>query len=177
MTPEEYEDLQELSQYGQSFYDYFNLAQYYDNSIFYRDSITLLYFNYKTTNDIVYKKKVTDSGNVKMIEKDDTFNPPSDMMEEGNFEKVSKKIDVWYDGIMVMGTNYLLKWEMSKNMVRPKSASQHAIPNYVAVAPRMYKGVIESLVRRMIPFADLIQITHLKLHTRQSHSFGCTDLC
>ena len=157
------EDLQELSQYGQSFYDYFNLAQYYDNSIFYRDSITLLYFNYKTTNDIVYKKKVTDNGNVKMIEKDDTFNPPSDMMEEGNFEKVSKKIDVWYDGIMVMGTNYLLKWEMSKNMVRPKSASQHAIPNYVAVAPRMYKGVIESLVRRMIPFADLIQMTHLKL--------------
>jgi len=62
-----------------------------------------------------------------------------------------------------MGTNILLKWEMSENMVRPKSASQHAIPNYVACAPRMYKGVIESLVRRMIPFADLIQITHLKL--------------
>jgi hypothetical protein len=27
----------------------------------------------------------------------------------------------------------------------------------------MYKGVIESLTRRMIPFADLIQLTHLKL--------------
>ena len=64
---------------------------------------------------------------------------------------------------MVMGTNILLQWKMSENMVRPKSASQHAIPNYVAVAPRMYKGVIESLCRRMIPFADLIQITHLKL--------------
>jgi len=62
-----------------------------------------------------------------------------------------------------MGTNYLLKWELAENMVRPKSSSQHAIPNYVACAPRMYKGVIESLVRRMIPFADLIQITHLKL--------------
>ena len=48
-------------------------------------------------------------------------------------------------------------------MVRPKSSSQYALPNYVAVAPRMYKGVIESLVRRMIPFADLIQMTHLKL--------------
>jgi hypothetical protein len=64
---------------------------------------------------------------------------------------------------MVMGTNYLLKWEVAENMVRPKSTSQHALPNYVAVAPRMYKGVIESLVRRMIPFVDLIQITHLKL--------------
>jgi len=84
-------------------------------------------------------------------------------MDEGNFEKVEKKIDVWYDGVMVMGTNIILKWELAKNMVRPKSASQHALPNYVAIAPRMYKGVIESLVRRMIPFADLIQITHLKL--------------
>ena len=62
-----------------------------------------------------------------------------------------------------MGTNILLKWELAENMVRPKSASQHAIPNYVAVAPRMYKGVIESITRRMIPFADLIQMTHLKL--------------
>ena len=52
---------------------------------------------------------------------------------------------------------------MAENMVRPKSSSQYALSNYVAVAPRMYKGIIESLVRRMIPFADLIQITHLKL--------------
>jgi len=62
-----------------------------------------------------------------------------------------------------MGTNILLQWKLSENMVRPKSATQHALPNYVACAPRMYKGVIESLCRRMIPFADLIQITHLKL--------------
>ena len=27
------------------------------------------------------------------------------MMEEGKFEKVSKTIDVWYEGVMVMGTN------------------------------------------------------------------------
>jgi hypothetical protein len=85
------------------------------------------------------------------------------MMEEGRFEKIEKTIDVWYDGVMVMGTNIMLKWELARNMVRPKSASQHALPNYVAVAPRMYKGNIESLVRRMIPFADLIQMTHLKL--------------
>ena len=84
-------------------------------------------------------------------------------MDDGKFERVEKTIDVWYEGVMVMGTNYLLKWELAQNMVRPKSSSQHALPNYVACAPRMYKGTIESLVRRMIPFADLIQLTHLKL--------------
>jgi hypothetical protein len=157
------EDLEEISKYGQSWYDYYNVAQYYDNDIFYRDTTTLMYFNYKTTKKIVYKKKMLENDGSRMIEKTDEFNPPAEMMEEGNFEKVEKTIDVWYDGVMVMGTNTLLKWEVAENMVRPKSASQHALPNYVAVAPRMYKGVIESLTRRMIPFADLIQITHLKL--------------
>jgi len=158
-----HEDLDRITQYSSGWYDYFNVAQFYENSMFYRDTCTLLYFNYKTTKKIVYKKRILENGGSRVIEKDDTFNPPTDMMEEGNFQKIEKTIDVWYEGILVMGSSILLKWEMSHNMVRPKSASQHAIPNYVACAPRMYKGVIESLCRRMIPFADLIQITHLKL--------------
>jgi hypothetical protein len=157
------EDLQEVTQYSQAWYDYFNVAQFYENSMFHRDTCTLLYFNYKTTKKVVYKKKNFEGGGSRVIEKDDTFNPPADKMEEGNFEKIEKTIDVWYEGIMVMGTSMLLQWRLSENMVRPKSSTQHALPNYVACAPRMYKGVIESLCRRMIPFADLIQITHLKL--------------
>jgi hypothetical protein len=157
------DDLQQISKYSQGWYDYYNVARYYENSLFFRDTCTLLYFNYKTTKKVVYKKKKLEGGGERVIPKDDTFNPPTEMMEEGNFEKLEKTIDVWYEGIMVMGTNYLLKWQMAENMVRPKSSSQHAMPMYVACAPRMYKGVIESLVRRMIPFADLIQVTHLKL--------------
>ncbi|MFY8248093.1 MAG: hypothetical protein ACOVJ5_00130 [Gloeomargaritales cyanobacterium] len=157
------EDLQEISKYSKAWFDYYNSAQMYANSLFYQDTATLMYFNYKSTKKIVYKKKIKEDGTETLIEKDDTFNPTEDMMKDRNFEKVEKTIDVWYDGIMVMGTNILLKWELSKNMVRPKSASQYAIPNYVAVAPKLYKGKIESLVRRMIPFADLIQMTHLKL--------------
>jgi hypothetical protein len=157
------EDLQNISQYSQGWYDYYNVARFYENSVFFRDTCTLMYFNYKTTKKIVYKKKKLDNGSVRYIEKDEDFNPPTEMMDEGNFERVEKTIDVWYEGIMVMGTNILLKWQLAENMVRPKSATQHALPMYVACAPRMYKGVIESLVRRMIPFADLIQITHLKL--------------
>jgi len=157
------EDMKEISKYSQSWYDYYNVAQMYENSMFYRDTCTLLYFNYKSTESFVYKKKQTSEGNYTTVPKDDQFNPPEEMMEEGKFERVEKRIDVWYEGVMVMGTNIILKWEMAKNMVRPQSASQYAMPNYVATAPRMYKGNIESLVRRMIPFADLIQLTHLKL--------------
>lgn len=157
------EDLYKISQYSQGWYDYYNVNKFYENSLFYKDTATLLYFNYKTTKKFVYKKKMLEGGGERMIEKDDSFNPPEEMMKEGKFERVEKTIEVWYEGIMVAGSNIILKWEMAKNMVRPKSASQHAMPNYVACAPRMYKGNIESLVRRMIPFADQIQISHLKL--------------
>lgn len=157
------EEMEDIRQAGQDWYDYHNLGQFYDGELFSRDTVTLLYFNYKTTRKIVYKKKILNTGGARIIEKDDTFNPPQEVLDEGRFEKIEKTIDVWYDGVMVMGTDIVIKWEMSKNMVRPKSSSQHALSNYVAVAPRMYKGSIESLVRRMIPFADLIQITHLKL--------------
>jgi len=156
-------DLDEISKYSQSWYQYYNNAQAYNNSMFHRDTATLLYFNYKSTHSFVYKKKKMTDGSFKTVEKDDQFNPPVEMQQEGKFEKVTKRIDVWYDGVMVMGTNIMLQWKLSENMVRPKSANQYARPNYIACAPRMYKGSVESLVRRMIPFADLIQMTHLKI--------------
>jgi hypothetical protein len=156
-------DMDKISTSSSQWASQYNLSHLHESDLFYKDTCTLLYFNYKTTKTFVYKKKRLESGGERVIEKDDEFNPPEEMMEEGNFERVSKKIEVWYDGIMVMGTNIMLKWELSKNMVRPRSASQKAMPNYVACAPRMYKGSIESLCRRVIPFVDQIQLTHLKM--------------
>ena len=64
---------------------------------------------------------------------------------------------------MVLGSDRLLKWEKATNMVRPDSNVNKVMMNYVVSAPRMYKGKIESLVGRMVTYADLIQLTHLKL--------------
>jgi len=155
------EELAEIQQLGTAWYNYYGALRPYRSDLFNRDVVTLMYFNYKTDKTYVYKKKYNDNGGNKVIQKDESFNPPEGTEER--FERIEKRIDVWYEGVMVMGSPYLLKWELAKNMVRPKSASQYALPQYIAVAPRMYKGVIESLTRRMIPFADLIQLTHLKL--------------
>ena len=76
------EDLEEISKYSQSWYNYYNTAQYYENSMFYRDTATLLYFNYKSTNSFVYKKKQMADGTFKTVQKDDEFNPPVEMQEE-----------------------------------------------------------------------------------------------
>lgn len=131
-----------------------------NNTNFDGNTATLLYFAYKTDKTIKYKKKKTALGNDKVIQKDPDFNAPT---TEDRFEVLSRKIDVWYEGVIVLGTNYVLKWEVMKNMVRPKSAIQKVLAPFVVSAPKMYRGQIDSLVKRMIPFADQIQLIHLKL--------------
>ena len=125
------------------------------------NKVQVLYFNYKTYMNEVYKVKETGTGADKILPKDDTFNPPEDM--EGGFGKLQRSIECLYDGALILGTNKLLKWEMAKNMMRPKSDFTKVKMNYSIVAPRMYKGKIESLVKRITGFADMIQLTHLKL--------------
>ena len=124
-----------------------------------RNKVRVLYFNYKTYMSEVYKVKETASGGDKAIEKDDTFNPG----ENQNFSREARKVECLYDGALILGTKKLLKWEMAKNMMRPKSDYTKIKMNYAIVAPRMYEGRIESLVGRITGFADMIQLTHLKL--------------
>ena len=128
-----------------------------------KNQIQILYFNYKTYANEVYKVKETATGATKILVKDDTFNPEEDALLEARFGKMSRSIEVLYEGALVLGTNKLLKWSLSKNMMRPKSDYTKVKMNYSICAPRMYKGRIESLVSRITGFADMIQLTHLKL--------------
>ena len=123
--------------------------------------VYVLYFEWKTFKNQVYKVKETASGALKAIKKDDSFNPPKD--DRSRFEKVNRSIEVLYNGAKVIGSNKLLEWKLAENMTRPKTDTTKVQMSYNIVAPRMYKGQIESLVSRMTTFADMIQITHLKL--------------
>lgn len=129
-----------------------------------RDSnvVQILYFNFKTYMNEVYKVKETATGASKVILRDDQFDPPIEDYE-AQFGKMSRSIEVLYDGVMVLGTDILLKWELAKNMMRPKSDETKVKMSYSIVAPRMYQGRIESLIGRCTGFADMVQITHLKM--------------
>ena len=157
LSDEEFEDcVKKSGKINQ--YDYTNNDS---NDSYDSNTLTVMYFNWKTWEQSVFKVKETSSGGKKAIKKDDKFNPPKD--QRTRFEKVAQAREVVYEGMMVLGANKLLKWEKAKNMVRPDSNVNKVMMNYVVTAPRFYKGKIESLVSRMITYADLIQLTHLKL--------------
>ena len=123
------------------------------------NTVQVMYFEYKTYTDQVFKIKKTDNGLEKAIEKTDAFNPPAN----DNFDRVSRSIEVLYEGAKVVGSDMMLKWEMSENMTRPMADTTRVEMSYSIVAPRMYKGVIQSLISKCIGFADVIQLTHLKI--------------
>jgi len=123
------------------------------------NTVQVLYFDYKTYHNQVFKIKKTDQGLLKAIEKPDTFNPP----ESDMFERVSRSIEVLYSGAKVLGTDTMLKWGLAENMSRPYADTTKVEMNYSICAPRMYKGRIESVVSKCVGFADIIQLTHLKL--------------
>jgi len=154
-------ELEEIA--GQSFRKsgYYNAGQKFDEVD--KNQIQVLYFNYKTYAKEIYKIKETSTGASKIIVKDESFDPVLDAELEQRFGKLEKQIEVLYEGALILGTDKLLKWELAKNMLRPKSDYTKVKMNYNIVAPRMYKGKIESLVSRITGFADMIQLTHLKL--------------
>ena len=120
----------------------------------------VLFFEYKTYQDQVFKIKQTEQGLEKTLEKQDTFNPPP----SDNFERASRSIEVLYTGAKILGMgDTMLEWKMSENMTRPSADTTKVNMNYCISAPRMYQGRIESLVSRTTGFADMIQLTHLKL--------------
>ena len=155
------DDLQKIAGQNTSnngFYDRTLSNSDYDDS----NTVQVLYFNYKTFTNEVYKVKETATGAAKIIPKTDEFNPPEEMYEEYGISKLSKSLEVVYEGVKILGGE-LLKWELAKNMIRPKSDYTKVKMNYSIVAPRMYRGRIESIVSRITGFADMIQLTHLKL--------------
>ena len=134
-------------------------SRVYSNQVSNADTVQVMYFEYLTYSNQVFKIKQTDQGLEKALAKTDGFNPPAN----DNFNVVSRSIEVLYSGAKILGHKKMLKWELAENMTRPIADTTKVNMNYAISAPRLYKGKIESTVSRIISFADMIQVTHLKL--------------
>jgi hypothetical protein len=152
LTPSELEEIQKYP--GNSNYTRNWNGRYDDNTV------QVLYFEYKTYTNQVFKIKQTASGLEKALEKQDTF---LEAPEGDNFKKAFRSIEVLYSGAKILGHEKMLEWKMGENMTRPFADTVKVNMNYNIVAPRIYKGRIESIVSRVTGFADMIQLTHLKL--------------
>jgi hypothetical protein len=152
LTPSQVEEIQKYP--GNQNYTR-NWSGRYDDQ-----TVQVLYFEYKTYTNQVFKIKETAAGLEKALEKQDVF---VEAPESDSFKKAFRSIEVLYSGAKILGHEMMLDWRLAENMTRPFSDTTRVNMSYNIVAPRLYKGRIESIVSRITTFADMIQLTHLKL--------------
>ena len=154
-------EIEESLQFAGQVYDYSPTNYDYQEDSYDTNTLDVMYFNWKTWEQDIHKVKETSTGGTKAIPKGDDFNPPKD--HRTRYQKIAQVREVIYEGVYVVGSERLLKWQKGTNMVRPDSNANKVMMNYVVSAPKLYKGKITSLVQRMTTYADQIQLTHLKL--------------
>lgn len=129
--------------------------------------VDIMFFNFKSTNTINYKKKYLKNGGYNMTKKESTFG-----VKEGDdgYESIKKVIDVWYEGTLVLGTDTVFNYKLCENMVRPEGYLNITSPNYIVYAPEIYQGRTKSLIDRIVPYVDQMQQIHIKLQQLISKS-------
>jgi len=157
MKPENKEVREEIFQSGSNWGNYHNLS----NSDILKGTATLLYYTYKTFRERASKVKKKANGETIIDDADEIFDP-SKQNKKDKYIRNSVVEEVLFEGVMVLGTNILLKWELSKSMIRPKSNNKKVCEQYNGVAPNFQDGVIISLVSRMKPIEDEINVLELK---------------
>jgi hypothetical protein len=122
--------------------------------------VDVLFFTYKSTNTMAFKKKGISNGGFKMTKKESTFTKGK--YAEG-YDSVKKTIDVWYEGALVLGTQYIFNYKLCENMIRPNGLLNRTVSNYVMYAPELYQNRTRSTLQRIIPYIDQMQQIHIKI--------------
>ena len=123
--------------------------------------VTILDAEFFSVNELKYEKKKNAYGGFSFNKKSHNYKTP----KKSKFERelVSTSVKVVYSGKWIVGTDFCINYGLAKNMMRNKSNLTETKLSYVIYAPGTHKMINKSLVERMIPFADQIQLAHLKL--------------
>ena len=133
------------------------------NNFYEYDDFTVTYmsFAFKTTNSLVYEKKPNKYGGFFMNKKASSYNVPEKYKHERHLLK--ENYEVVYTGCWVVNTDYLFDYGTMNNQLRKNGSLKKTELPYKIYALNFYKMGMRSLVQRMIPHADEMQLAHLKL--------------
>jgi hypothetical protein len=129
----------------------------YDN--FY---INVLEFYFLTIDNEVYSEKPRKNGGVYFKKRKSTWMP-----EEGSKHTVSnKRVQYVYGGNWIINSNYIYGYGKQKNIPREQNngmfSTSCTLP-IVMIAPNIYDGQNKSLVERMIPHEDQLNLLKGKM--------------
>ena len=143
----------------------------YSSSIYYEDgsasyeydkfSISILDAEFMTSHSLNYEKKGNQHGGFSVNKKKENYKTPK--KSKYKREDVSSSVKVIYAGKYILDTDYVFNYGLMKDIPRVKSNLSETRLSYIIYQPNIYKMNSRSMVDRMVPFADQIQLAHLKI--------------
>ena len=114
--------------------------------------VEVLFFEFKTVMTKTYRKKVRKSGTVSIEEREDDFDFNSD-----NVTTYKQDKEVWIEGVWIVDSNIILNYGIRSNQVLDSLKKVRS--SYSA-----YDTGEMSLIRKMIPFADNMNLYMIKMN-------------
>lgn len=124
-------------------------------------TVDILDAEFKSVDIMHYEKKDNRYGGTTVNKKNKDYKPPK--KSKYKREQIKPQIETWYSGKWVIGTNYMFDYGLKENMLRPKNNLARTLGSYTVYSPDHSLIDTKSMVERMIPFADQIQLIHLKM--------------
>tara|TARA_R110000822_G_scaffold86996_1_gene202512 strand:- start:43 stop:2475 length:2433 start_codon:yes stop_codon:yes gene_type:complete len=123
--------------------------------------IEVMDFEFMSVDDIIFEKKESAYGNIGFYYKGNEYNAPQQSVY--NREAVYMKNATVYGGSYIIGTEFLFNYGPKKNLPKNVHDISRARLSYSIVATNIRGMIPKSMVSSVIGFADMLQITHLKL--------------
>jgi len=149
--------------YGNS---YSATNEYEGDSYSYSDyRVEVLDFIFYTVDGRTYAEQDDKYGNRHLSKKEHGYKKPE--RNKKNIKVTNKEIEMSYEGLWVPGSDVLLGYGRSKNILRPKSKtgkykSPELIRRYVYFEPNLRNGSSTSFVETIRPNIDTIQLLVLR---------------
>lgn len=124
-------------------------------------TIDILDAEFKTVDLMHYEKKANRYGGATVNKKSKNYKPPK--KSKYSREQIKPHIETWYSGKYVIGTDYIFDYGLKENMLRVKNNLARTLGSYTIYSPDHSLIDTKSMVERMMPFADQIQLIHLKM--------------
>ena len=137
---------------------YINSLGYYPYDSF---LIPVLKFEWKASDAETYESKENAFGNKTFKKKPEGYKPPK--KSKYKREQYEDKYEEIYQGCYILKTKYIYGWGRQENQARPNDNLKKACWSYTLYAPEYYKEDTSSLVAKMIPSADAIQLAYLRM--------------
>ena len=144
--------------YGRSYYGESSERGYDDFLIQIMDA------EFFSVNRYMYEKKSNNYGGYYFQKKEEGYKEPKNSKQKR--ELVEKDIKVVYKGMWIIGSDYIFDYGLKEDMIREKINGQYSTDTSLSFhiyAPDEYEMENKSLIEKMIPFADQMQICHLKM--------------